>query len=126
MPALLRSLANATYARVTVATARTATYSGTAFDSAAYDGTVKFLLDVGAVTGTSPTCDFKITHSDTSGGTYTDVTGATASQITATGIREINVDIGAAKQFLKVTGTIAGTTPSFTISEAIVGQKKYQ
>lgn len=125
MGGMLRSLVNAVLARITVATARTATYAGTAFDTLDYDGTGKVILDVGAVSGTTPTCDFKLTECATSGGTYTDIPGATASQITATGVREINFDVGASKQFIKVAGTIAGTTPSFTIGELFVGLKKY-
>src|SRR3990172_9402642 len=126
MPAILKSLVHAITTRMTVATARTASYSGTAFDTVDYDGLAKVIMDVGTVSGTSPTCDFKLTESATSGGTYTDVAGATAAQITATGTREINFEVGATKQFIKVAGTIGGTTPSFTVSELFVGVKKYQ
>ena len=126
MPAILRSVVQWVAARITVATARTASYSGTAFDTLDYDGSAKVLIDVGAVTGTSPTCDLKLTESDTSGGTYTDISGATAAQITATALKEINFDVGASKRFIKVAGTIAGTTPSFTIAELFCGVKKYQ
>lgn len=126
MPAFLRALANYVYVRITAATARTADYSGTAFDTIDYDGTGKVALNVGAVAGTTPSATFRITESDTSGGTYTDISGATAAAITATGVREINVDVGASKRFIKVAAVITGTSPSFTVSEDFVGAKKYQ
>ena len=125
MTATMRSLQQATTSRVTVSTARTASYSGTAFDTIDYDGTGKVVMDVGTVSGTTPTCDFKLTESDTSGGTYADITGATASQITATGVREIAYDVAKAKRWIKVLGTIAGTSPSFAVAELFVGFKKY-
>src|SRR3972149_12128151 len=113
MPATMGSLQQAPTSRVTVSTARTASYSGTAFDTIDYDGTGKVVMDVGTVSGTTPTCDFKLTESDTSGGTYADITGATASQITATGVREIAYDVAKAKRWIKVAGTIAGPSASF-------------
>lgn len=132
MPGFLRSLANAVYARITAPTARTATYAGTAFDTIDYDGTIKVVIDVSSVTGTSPTYDFFISTSDTSGGTYTAITGATASQITASGVREINVDASGGslattcRRFIKVNATVGGTTPSALVGEGAVGIKKYQ
>lgn len=126
MPGFLRSLANCVFARVDAPAARTTTGVGTAFDTIDYDGTLKFVMDVSSVTGTTPTCDFKIQNSDTSGGTYTDVVGATATQITASGVREINIDVAATKRFLKLAFTIGGTTPSFTVVNGAVGAKKYQ
>jgi UDP-N-acetylmuramyl tripeptide synthase len=125
MPAILRSVVQWVAARITVATARTATYSGTAFDTLDYDGSAKVILDVGAVTGTVTQCDFQLTESATSGGTYTNISGATAAGLTSA-VREINFDVGASKQFIKVSATIAGTTPSLTIAEIFCGVKKYQ
>jgi len=126
MPAWLRSLLHGTYARITVATARTADYSGTAFDTIDYDGEGLVLIDCGAVSGTTPNAVFRVTDCDTSGGTYADVSGAVATAITATGLRAIAIDVSAARRWIKVAAVITGTSPSFTTSEAFVGYKKNQ
>lgn len=115
-----------TTSRITVSTARTANYVGTAFDTKDYEGQAKVIIDVGAVSGTSPTLDLKLQDATTSGGTYADIPGATAAQLTATGLVEINFNVSAARQFLKVAGTITGTSPSFAVAEIFTGFKKYQ
>lgn len=126
MPSTDRNVLFLTTERITVSTARTANYVGTAFDNSLYEGSGKVVLDVGTVSGTTPTCDFKLQECDTSGGTYTDIVGATAAQITATGVREINYNVSGTKKFIKVAGTITGTSPSFAVGELHVGLKKYQ
>jgi hypothetical protein len=115
-----------TTSRMTVSTARTANYTGTAFDTKDYEGSAKVIVDVGAVSGTTPTLDLKLQESDTSGGSYTDIAGATAAQMTATGVAEINYNANQAKRWIRVAGTITGTSPSFANSELFVGFKKYQ
>lgn len=127
MPAILRAALVQTIATMDNATARTASYNGTAFDTIDYDGTIKVITHAGLPAGTTETLDLKIQESDTSGGTYTDISGATAAQITTTAAsREINVDVSASKRFIRVVGTIAGTSPSYTVSSIAVGSKKYQ
>jgi|SRR5262245_22636127 len=80
-------------------------------------------LHVGAVTGTTPTLDVKIQESDTSGGTYTDITGATFAQQTASN-KWLAINFNRTKRFCRAVATIAGTTPSFTLAVVIFGQKK--
>lgn len=96
------------------AQAATATVTGAALDLSGYDRAL-VTLNVGTMTGTSPTLDVKVQSSATSGGTYADITGAAFAQVTTTNdvaayMGEIRIN--AAKPFLKVISTIAGTTPS--------------
>ena len=102
----------------------TATANGTAVDTQGYmDGAV--VLEVGAVTGTAPTLDVKMQESDTSGGTYTDITGAVFTQVVASNssqiIRLAELNVGR-KRFIRAVATIAGTGPNFTFGcEVLLG-----
>lgn len=101
----------------------TSTVTGAAVDLVNGEGNAFAILHVGTVSGTTPTLDVKIQESDTSGGTYADITGATIAQVTASDkLRVINFK--RTKRFCRAVGTIAGTTPSFAFSVAILGQKK--
>ncbi len=97
--------------------ALTATANGTAVDRLNYQS-VLALLDVGAVAGTTPTLDCKLQESDTSGGTYTDLSPAVSfTQVTAAnGRQEKSVDLSPKKRFVRGTCTVGGTGPSFTMS----------
>lgn len=99
--------------------AQTATANGTAVDTQGYNS-LACTLEVGAVSGTSPTLDVKLQESDTSGGTYTDISGATFTQVTAANssqvIRLDGLNTGSRKRFIRAAATIAGTTPSFTLA----------
>ena len=96
--------------------ALTSTSQGTAVDRLNYQS-VLAVLDVGAVTGTSPTMDCKLQSSATSGGTYTDISGATFTQVTASNARQDkSVDLSPVNRFIRGLCAIGGTTPSFTAS----------
>lgn len=103
----------------------TATANGTAVDTFGYNSAA-VALEVGAVTGTTPTLDVKLQESDTSGGTYTDISGATFTQVTASNSSQIIRVEGlgtSRKRFLRAVATIAGTTPSFTFGcEILLGR----
>lgn len=83
-------------------------------------------------TPSTQTLDVKITHCDTSGGSYTDYTdpstGAVAAitqdtSAAAGGIELANVDLSKAKQYLKVVATTAfsgGSSPATPHSVAII------
>jgi len=115
MPAIARAVALVTPLNSGVAGgAKTSTVTGAAVDTDGINGSVVFIQQVDTVSGTTPTLDGKIQDCDTSGGTYADVGGATATQVTAsTNIQKIVVDRNTARRFLKYVGTIAGTSPSF-------------
>lgn len=118
--------ANLTLTNLLPTAARTTTGVGSAIDLTAYEGVVAIILDSAAGTGTTPTLDVKLTDCATSGGTYGDISGAAFVQITTTASRQIiYVDVDKVKQFVKVSSTIGGTTPSFTYSVNVVGMKKY-
>lgn len=102
--------------------ARTASANGTGVDTMGYNEVIA-LLDVGAVAGTTPTLDVKLEESDTSGGTYTAITGATFAQITTANHAlsiGIKVGDGIRKRFIRAVATIGGTTPSFTCAVALL------
>lgn len=107
---------------------RTSTVTGSAVDVREYEGKGQVILMSSAATaGTSPTLDVKLQDSTTSGGSYSDVTGATFTQVTdaADSTEMIPIDFDASDGFIKVVGTIGGTsTPTFQFGVAIIGQKK--
>lgn len=107
---------------------RTSTVTGSAIDVRQYEGKGQVILSTSAATaGTSPTLNVKLTESATSGGSYTDVASGAFEEVTdaADSTQMIPIDFAASKGFLKVVGTIGGTsTPTFGFSVTIVGRKK--
>ena len=105
--------------------ALTATANGTAVDALGYNS-LAAALEVGTVSGTSPTLDVKLQESDTSGGTYTDISGAAFTQVTASNNSQILRVEGlgtSRKRFIRAVATIAGTTPSFAFGcELLLGR----
>lgn len=82
----------------------------------------------GAVTGTSPTLDVKLTECDTTNGTYSDMSGATFAQLTTSGADGdalgIKTVFTRSKRYVKAVATTGGTNPSFTVSLTIKEQKR--
>jgi hypothetical protein len=106
--------------------ARTATGSATGVDMQQYDGDFVLILDSAAGTGTSPTLDVTVEHSDTLGGTYTAISGAAFTRvINAASHQRLVISKDEARRFVRVTYTIGGSTPSFTFSVNGVGVRKY-
>lgn len=101
----------------------TATVTGAAVDLVDADGPCFAALLVGAVSGTSPALDVKVQESATSGGTYTDIAGATFAQVTASS-KTAFINFKRSLRFARAVATIAGTTPSFACAVAILGAKK--
>lgn len=106
--------------------ARTSTVTGGAVDVTKYEGKGQVILMSSAGGGTTPTLNAKLTESATSGGSYTDVTGGAFTEVTdaADSTQMIPIDFDASKGFLKVVGTLAGTSPEFSFGVVIVGQLK--
>jgi len=87
-----------------VSAANTAAATSAAIDNTGYEGELEMAIVTGAITGT---VDFKIQDCDTSGGTYADVTGLTAAQIsTANQVRLIQFPRNKCRRFIKLVGTV--------------------
>jgi hypothetical protein len=109
---------------------RTTTFTGTAFNLKDYIGNVVIVLHCALGTGNADnTLNAKIQHATTSGGSYSDVSGATFAQVTnAAGgsYQTISIDTRAAHGWIKFIATLAGTTPSFVFGVSIIGRKQVQ
>ncbi len=127
MTHLLNALAQTVGAALAAAARRTTTLSGTAIDVLAYEGVALVLLNASAGTGTSPTLDVKLQHSDDNS-TFADVTSGAFSQVTdaaeTAGVKVMKLNVSDLKRYVRVVGTIAGTTPSFDFGVEFVGIKK--
>lgn len=108
------------------AAARTATANGTGVDTQAYTNSqgheYAAHLNVGTVTGTSPTLDVKVQESDASGSGYADISGATFAQKTAAGTETIYFRSN--KRYVRVVATIGGTSPSFPCACVLLAHKR--
>ena len=105
-----------------VSAANTAAAWSAAIDMLGYEGVVEFIVQTGAITGT---LDLKLQDCDTSGGSYADVTGATAAQVTAANkLSSIKVDVRNVRRFIKLVGTVV--TGPVLISAIVCGAKKYR
>jgi len=104
----------------------TATGVGSAIDLLDYEGDIAVSLDAEAGGG-SVTYAVKLTESDTSGGTYTDVSGGgfTTSGANAAVTEKISVNTDSIQRFIKASVTVAGGTGAGAISVIAFGSKKY-
>src|SRR5690242_17154215 len=122
MTALASSLTKAATETLLPPAAQTTTLNGTAVDIQKYEGVALIVLDSAAGTGTTPTLNVKLQESDTSGGTFTDVSSAAFTQVGAGASQQnLFIDVSARKRWIRAVATIAGTTPSFTCSCDFVG-----
>jgi hypothetical protein len=120
----MQVIARLTQAVVAPSKRITATDTSAAVDLSKFTGEVLFTLNSSAMEGASQTSDVKLTHCDTSGGTYTD-SGITFDQVTTAGGASFqsklrNVD--GLKQFVKVVNTLGGSTPAVTYGVTITGK----
>lgn len=114
------------YSNLHTPAAVTATGEGTAIDALHYDGIGAVVVNSAAGSGTDPTLDISLEHSDDNS-TFVAASGAvTFDQITdaAASFQTSKVDLAALKRYVRVKHTVGGTTPSFTYSAAIVGISK--
>ena len=115
--------------------ARTADLDGTAVDLVEYEGDIIVILDVEA--GGTSTLDVKLQSSDTSGGSYIDVTAVfdlngTEQASAAVAFAQVSTSAskqylvfprGDAKRFIKAVSTTSTSTHTYSINA--VGAKKY-
>lgn len=101
----------------------TATVTGTGFDVGAFTGTgLNALLSLGAGTG-SGSIDVKLQESDVVGSGYTDIPGATFTQLV---VANVNTDYKlftqkSTKRFVRAVLTVTGTV-SFSVACYLFGQ----
>lgn len=112
------------FVNLAVAARLSATTTSAAVDISDFTGLATLIMDSSATEGASHTSDVKITHCDTSGGTYIDadiafdqVTNAAASFQTKT------FSVDGLKKFVKVVTTLAGSSPFVTRSVTLAGNK---
>jgi hypothetical protein len=104
-----------------VSAANTAAATSSGIDLQGFEGNVQAVINTGAITGTM---DPKLQDCDTIGGTYADITGATAAQVSsANQVRQITVDVRSIRRFIKFVGTVV--TGPVLIAVTLVGYKKY-
>ena len=127
MTHLLNALAQTVGLVLAAAARRTSTLTGTGIDVLDYEGVALAVLNASEGTGTTPTLDVKLQHSDDDS-TYADVTSGAFAQVTdvagTAGVQILKVNVSDLKRYVRVIGTIAGTTPSFDFGVEFVGIKK--
>lgn len=107
--------------------AKTAAITGsTALDVRGYKGHLLCTQQVGVVSGTNPTWDGKFQESADGSTDWTDITGATFAQVTATGAEEIiSFDVRETRGYVRYVAAIGGTsTPTFNVGVMLMGQKE--
>jgi hypothetical protein len=107
----------------------TATAVGSAVDLNDYEGPITFIFS-STVSGSGVTNAVKLTHADTSGGEYSDVTGGgftTVANTATAGIlsQNLTLDSNAMKRYLKISFTVTGTGEG-VVACYVLGAKKYR
>lgn len=111
---------------LTAAKRITADDTSAAVDLSDYTGNVLLVLNSSVMEGASQTSDVKLTHCDTSGGTYVDA-GIAFDQVTTAGgashqVKMVSTD--GLKKFVKVVNDLGGTSPAVTFDVQIIGKKR--
>jgi len=105
--------------------ARTSTVTGSAVDVRGYKGQLVATQAVGTVSGTTPTLNGKLQTSPDGTNDWTDISGATFTEVTAAdSVQSIGVDVRDTLGYVRFVGTIAGTSPSFTMGALLQGTKE--
>ena len=126
MSVIQQNLEKVTVAAGVATAAVTSTATSGSIDLLEYDGDVLLILDSAAGGGSSPTLDIKLTECATPGGTYTDLSGATFTQVVgAASMQTLTINKDSSKRFIKIVQTIGGSSPTFTFSINLIGLKKY-
>jgi hypothetical protein len=108
---------------VLAAISATSTQTGSGVDKISYTGRGMVVVNVGTVTGTTPTCTVKIQDSPDNS-TFTDVSGAATASLTAAGTVSFPVDLDSTNRYLRAVATIAGTTPVFPLAVNLIARKR--
>ena len=110
-----------------VAAVTTTAALSTVVDISSFEGEVDFLLHHAAATGSStPTVTMKLQHSVDGSTNWADVADGGFTAITATaGLQRKRMNIDRLRKFVRLHGTVSGTSPSATLGCVLVGDKKY-
>ena len=122
----MKDLNAVTWLEFSGAAANTSTVTGAAVDMGDYVGNVSIMQHVQTVTGTAPTLDGHIEDSPDGSTDWQDITGATWTQVTAADNTAIRVSTRTGRLHWRYVGTIAGTTPSFTMAVLAVAENHRQ
>lgn len=129
---MIHNLGSKTYLDTLLACdSRTASANGTGVDLEGSTGAegeaFVILFSDAASAGTNPTLDVKLQESDALGSGYTDISGATFTQVTnAASEQKITINTNDTKRYLRAVGTIGGTnSPAFTYAVGLIYAKKY-
>ena len=98
-----------------------------AIDLNDYEGDLVAVLQTLGSTGNADnTMDVTLHESDTSGGSYTLAAGTAFTQVgyNAASNQKISINSDALKRYVKFSFDVAGTTPSYSTSAALLGIKK--
>ena len=100
--------------------------ASTAIDLVDYEGDIAVILCAEAGSA-GVTYLGKLTESDTSGGSYTDVTGGafTITAANTASVQKISVNSNDMKRFIKAVVTVAGGTGAGAVTIVGLGSKKY-
>lgn len=100
-------------------------FSITGINMAAYDGPMGAFANIGTVAGTETTFNLRVQEAATSTGTYTDLTTIPVTVTSTTGVPGMfAVNFYRNHPWLKVAGTVAGTTSSVSIDVLFAAMKK--
>ncbi len=120
-------------AELSAIAARTATFTTSALDRENFGRAQEWVIlqQVGAVSGTSPTLNTVIEHSDDGSTGWATVSWGTGgagtataafTQTTGVGLKELRIpEQSEVKRFIRAVNTIGGTTPSFTMGLIAIG-----
>ncbi|SRR6266704_2849387 len=104
---------------LTGAAAGAGTFTSGPVAPAGFFADVVLLVQCTAATGTSPTLNVSLEESADGSSSWTAVTGSAAAQLTGAGSSMSNARL--TKSFVRVTATIAGTTPAVTYRAVVLG-----
>jgi hypothetical protein len=103
---------------------KTTTFTTGYIDLLGYEGDLKITLDIGTVSGTSPTLDVKIQDS-ADHSSFADLSPAWAfAQQNASAVVHKGLDVRSCRRYIQAVCTIGGTTPHFNMCLLAYGQKQ--
>lgn len=104
----------------------TATASSSVIDLLEFDGDVVLVLNCAAGTGSSPTLNVKVQEHSATSGTFTDLSGATFTEVTTSAsLQTLAINKDECKRYIKIVQTVAGSSPVFVYGISLVAAKKY-